>query len=65
MRPESADVCLCVENGHAGCICSAAHHGVEECGEKRRCEQMGREELEELVRENGIRFAINSHICQD
>ena len=38
--------------------------------EEGRCErawqaQMEREEIEAAVRENGIRLAINQHICED
>jgi len=38
---------------------------AEPCSEKTREKQRKREETEELVRENGIRLAMNQHICED
>jgi len=68
MKLNTAEAC--------GWVCSACEAGLENCGCGSQCsakeccekvwrEQMEREEIDAVVRENGIRFAINQHICED
>lgn len=60
MKLQNAEVCGCAncEGTDEGCV-------GEACYERAWREQTEREESEAVVRENGIRFAINQHICED
>lgn len=65
MRQNDAQAGGCAECGDVeNCACGRGRV-AEECCEKLWREQMEREEMETVVRENGIRFAINQHICED
>jgi len=52
-------------NGCVGCEECSERCGCGECCEEVWREQMEREEIEMVVRANGIRFALNQHICED
>jgi len=61
MKRNDAEGCGCVDGR---CTCGG-QHGAEECCEEAWREQLEREEMETVLRENGIRIAMNQHICED